>query len=39
VTVSPEFSGVYEFNGQWCTQQCQSKGVLEADILRGAGAC
>jgi hypothetical protein len=38
VTVTPDFQGVYQFAGNTRTQQCASNGVLENDILRGAGA-
>jgi hypothetical protein len=38
VTVTPDFEGVYQFAGNSRTQQCASKGGLENDILRGAGA-
>jgi hypothetical protein len=38
VTVTPDFQGVYALAGNSHTQQCQSKGVLEKDILLGAGA-
>jgi len=38
VTVTPDFEGVYQFAGNSRSQQCASKGVLENDILRGAGA-
>jgi hypothetical protein len=38
VTVTPDFHGTYTFGGSSNTQQCDSRGVLEKDILRGAGA-
>jgi hypothetical protein len=38
VTVTPDFEGNYEFAGSSHTQQCQSNGELEKDILLGAGA-
>jgi hypothetical protein len=38
VTVTPDFEGIYQFAGNSRTQQCVSNGVLEKDILRGAGA-
>jgi hypothetical protein len=38
VTVTPDFQGVYALAGNSRTQQCQSKGTLEKDILLGAGA-
>ncbi len=38
VTVMAEFTGVYQFAGKSITQKCVSNGVLEKDILRGAGA-
>jgi hypothetical protein len=38
VTVTPQFEGVYEFAGNSTPRQCTSRGVLEKDILLGAGA-
>ncbi len=38
VTVTPDFQAQYALAGNSSTRQCTSKGVLEKDILRGAGA-
>lgn len=38
VSVTPDFKGTYQFAGNSRAQECVSNGVLEKDILRGAGA-
>ena len=37
-TVTPAFEGVYALADNTTTRQCTSKGILEKDILRAAGA-